>query len=106
MVARRMWLFSKTDRRQLSIVLSLVLFLVGLPSAVGLVVVGPSQPELTINICQPLQTFNLTLNTLIARPVPIVPEFVLLDLGSSVDAAPARLVDHRATPDTPPPKLV
>ena len=99
-------LFSKTDRRNLSVVLSLVLLLVGMPSAVGLVAAGPRQPELTINICQPLQTFNLTLNTLLAPPAPIVPEFVLIDVGSSVDATPARPVDHRAAPDTPPPKLV
>jgi hypothetical protein len=98
--------FSKTDRRQLSIVLSLVLFLVGLPSVVGLVVVGPSQPELTINICQPLQTFNLTLNTLLAPPAPTGAEFVLLDLGSAPIVAAVRPVDHHAAPDTPPPKLV
>jgi hypothetical protein len=99
-------LFSKTDLLSLSLVVSLALFLAGVPSTAGLVLSGPSEPELTINICQPLQTFNLTLNTLLTPPAPIVPEFVLLDLGSSGDAVSARPTDHRAAPDTPPPKPV
>jgi hypothetical protein len=106
MAARMTRLFSKTDRRQLSLVLSLILVLAGLPSAVGLVIVGSSQPEFTVNICQPLQAFNLTLNTLLVPPAPRVPEFLLLDFGPSPIAAPARSVDHRAAPDKPPPKIV
>jgi hypothetical protein len=100
-------LLSKSDLQTLGFALAIVVLAASLPFAAGVVILsGHNEPELTVNTCQPLQTFNLTLNTLLAAPAPAVPEFVLLDLGSSGDAAPARLVDHRATPDTPPPKLV
>jgi len=100
-------LFSKSDFQSLSFLLVLVVLSTSLPLAAGMVVLpGHNEPELTMNICQPLQTFNLTLNTILATPAPTMPEFVLFDFGSSGDVAPARLVDHRAAPDTPPPKLV
>ena len=100
-------LLSKSDFQTLSLALVLVVLSTSLPLAAGVVILpGHNEPELTMNICQPLQTFNLTLSTMLAAPAPAVPEFVLFDLGSAGDAAPARLVDHRAAPDTPPPKLV
>jgi hypothetical protein len=100
-------LFSKSDFQSLSFLLVLVVLSASLPLAAGVVILsGHNEPELTMNICQPLQTFNLTLNTMLAAPAPAMPEFLLVDLGSSMDAAPRHLADHRAAPDTPPPKLV
>jgi hypothetical protein len=100
-------LFSKADLWDLGLLLIIVLLLASVPSTAGLVVVsGPSQPELTMNICQPPQTFNLALNTLVAPPAPTVPEFVLCDMGLAAPTGTVRPVDYRKAPDTPPPKLV
>ena len=98
-------LFSKTDLRDLSVILAIVMLLASIPSTAGLVVVsGPSHPELTINICQPLQMFDRVSNTLLARPATVLPEFVLRDLGSTAVKKTVRLVDRNVAPDTPPPK--
>jgi hypothetical protein len=98
-------LFSKTDLRHLSLVLAIVLLLASVPSTAGFVVVsGPSQPELTVNLCQPIQMFDRVSNALLARPATVLPEFVLRDLGSTAVREKVRLVDCRVAPDTPPPK--
>ena len=98
-------LFSKTDLRDLSVILAIVMLLVSIPSTAGLVIVsGSSQPEWTINICQPVQTFDRVSNILLARPATVLPEFVLRDLGSTAVKKAVRLVDLKVGPDTPPPK--
>ena len=85
--------------------LALVMLVTSVPSTAGLVIVsGPSHPEWTINICQPLQMFDRVSNTLLARPATVLPEFVLRDLGSTAVKKVVRLVDFRLAPDTPPPK--
>ena len=76
-------LFSKADLRHLSLLVAIVLLLASVPSTAGFVVLsGPSQPEFTVNICQPIQMFDRVSNTLLARPATVLPEFVLHDLGS------------------------
>jgi hypothetical protein len=98
-------LFSKTELRDLSVTLAIVMLLVSIPSTAGLVVVsGPSHPEWTINICQPLQMFDRVSNTLLARPATVLPEFVLWDLGSTAVEQAVRLIHLKVAPDTPPPK--
>ena len=99
-------LFSKADLRHLSLVVAIVLLLASVPSTAGFVVVsGPTQPEFTINICQPIQTFDRVSNTLLARPALVLPEFVLRDLGSTAVREALQLVDCKVVPDTPPPKF-
>ena len=72
--------------------LAIVLLLGSVPSTAGLVIVsGPSHPELTINICQPLQTFDLVSSVLLARPAALLPEFILRDVGSAVAKREFRL---------------
>ena len=98
-------LFSKTNLRDISAVLAIVLLLVSFPSTAGLVIVsGPSHPELTVNICQPLQTFDLVSSVLLARPATVLPEFIIRDVGSDVAKREFRLDDLKIAPDTPPPK--
>ena len=98
-------LFSKTQLRDCSFPLAVILLLASASSTAGLVIVsGPAQPEWTINICQPLQTFDRVSNTLLARPAPEMPAFVLDDLGLNAASEILRLVDRRVAPDTPPPK--
>jgi hypothetical protein len=98
-------LFSKADLRDLSLIVAIVMLLASVPSNPGLIVVsGPSRPELTINICQPIQMFDRVSNTLIARPATALPEFILRALGSTAVKNAVRLVDVKVAPDTPPPK--
>jgi hypothetical protein len=98
-------LFSKADLRDLSLVLAVVMLLASVPSNPAFVVVsGPSRPELTINICQPVQMFDRVSNILLARPATVLPEFVLRAVGSTAAKQAARLVDFKVAPDTPPPK--
>ena len=98
-------LFSKADLRDLSLIVAIVMLLASVPSNPGLVVVsGPSRPELTINICQPIQMPDRVSNTLLARPATVLPEFILRHLGSTAVKKAVRLVDVKVAPDTPPPK--
>jgi hypothetical protein len=98
-------LFSKAISRQLSLALAILLMLASGPSTAGIVVFsGPSQPEITINICQPIQTFDRVPNILLARPAIALPEFVLHDVGSPAVREIPRLVDFKVAPETPPPK--
>lgn len=85
--------------------MAIVMLLASVASTAGFVVVsGPSHPELTNNICRPLQMFDRSSNTLLARPAPVLPEFVLLDWGSTAVKKALQLVDFKLAPDTPPPK--
>jgi hypothetical protein len=98
-------LSSKTDLRLFSAILGFVLLLSTLPLTSGVVIVaGSSQPELTINICQPIQSFSHTSNTILARPSLKVPQLVLVFRGSLKKSPSAEVVEHNVAPDTPPPK--
>lgn len=99
-------LFSKSDLRTLSSILAVVLFLAGAPLSAGVVVVGgPNHPELTADICHPIQSIALVPGTLLARPAVTVLESWLRDLGSMIADTAAQSVELRIAPDTPPPKL-
>ena len=98
-------LFSKADLRDLSLIMAIVVLLASVPSSAGLVVVsGPSRPELTINICQPIQMLDRVSNTSLARPAAVLPEFIARHLGSIAPKETVRLADCKVAPDTPPPK--
>lgn len=98
-------LFSKADVRDLSLIVAIVMLLASIPANPGLVVVsGPSRPELTVNICQPIQMLDRVSNPLLARPAMVLPEFILRHLGSTAVKKAVRLVDVKVVPDTPPPK--
>jgi hypothetical protein len=98
-------LFSKTDLRRLSSIVAIVMLMAGVPSTPGFMVLsGPSQPQLTVNLCQPVQMFDRASNTLLARLAAVLPEFVLPDIGSAVGKETVRFVDCKVSPDTPPPK--
>jgi hypothetical protein len=98
-------LFSKSELRDLSLIVAVVLLFASVPATAGFILVlGPVQPELTINICQPIQRFDRVSNTLLARPATVLPEFVLRELGATAITETVRLVDCRVAPDIPPPK--
>ncbi len=98
-------LFSKSDLRVLSSILAVIILSATIPLSVGVIVVaGPAHPEITADICHPIQSFDRVSNTLLARPATTVPGFSLRDRAAIVVDAVARLLDHRQAPDTPPPK--
>ena len=97
-------LFSKTDLQAFSSVLAFVLLLSTIPLTSGVVIVsGPSHPEFTINICQPIQILNHASNTILARPSVNVPHFVLFFEGSLKATPAVGVVERNAAPETPPP---
>jgi len=99
-------LFSKADLRALSSILAVVILLGSAPLTAGIVIrSGPSQPEITANICHPLQTFDSVTNTLLARTAAATPESVLRDLGTITANVAVQLIEYRVAPDTPPPKF-
>jgi|SRR5690348_3045719 hypothetical protein len=97
-------LFSKADQRALGSVVALVLLLSTLPLGTGAILVSHSAPpELTVNICQPLQTFDRASNVSLA-PSIITYRFLLFRIGSIARPLAVREVDRRVAPDTPPPR--
>jgi hypothetical protein len=100
--------FSKFELRALSGMIAAVILLGGLSFGTGLAVVsGPSHPELTVDICQPLQSSCIATSILLARPAPALGlDLGLDDLGSIVVKALTRSSADAARPDTPPPKLI
>jgi len=98
-------LFSKSDLRVLSSILAVFILSATIPLSVGIIVVsGSTHPELTADICHPIQSFDRVSNTLLARPAGAVPRFPLRDRSAIAVEAVAQLVDCREAPDTPPPK--
>ncbi len=100
-------LLSKLDVRYVSLILALVVLLAGLPLTSEFVLVsGPSHPEITVNICHPIQALDLVPVTLLARPAKNIPDQVLCDLGSTSASDVPPLTEFLAPPDTPPPKSI
>src|ERR1039457_2860615 len=98
-------LFSKADVRDLSLIVAVVMLLASIPANPGVVVVsGPSRPELTVNICQPIQMLDRESNTLLERPATVFPGFILRHRAPSGLKETVWLVERKAAPDTPPPK--
>ncbi len=99
-------IFSHSDLRILSAALAVSLLIASAPLTAGVIVVaGPSHPELTVDVCHPMQAFDLAPSILLARPAAAMIESALCDLGVASDDAAAPLIELRFAPDTPPPKL-
>ncbi|HTQ25710.1 MAG TPA: hypothetical protein VMI09_13535 [Candidatus Binataceae bacterium] len=97
--------FSKAELRILSSIVALMLVLSGAPLTTGVVVVaGTSQPEFTLNICQPVQSFTCPSTIVFARSADYALPFVLLFSGSITFKPSARILERDLSPDTPPPK--
>lgn len=99
-------LFSKDDVHAISWVLAVVLLVSSLPLSSGIVIIsGPSQPEFTINICQPLQVLSNAPVIPLARNTAIFINFVPPRDWGPVAATSSALSNLRVPPDTPPPKF-
>src|SRR5208282_6199897 len=68
------------------------------------VVPGPDRPEISLDVCHPLQTLNLAATTLIAPPAsgPTTP--VLYEQGVIAQGPAAKTIDRIFAPDPPPPQ--
>jgi hypothetical protein len=99
--------FSKADLTAVSSMLALMLLLSSVPLNSGVVLVtGPNHPQLTLNICRPIQDCSCASNNLLARPAVNAPQFVLTSMTSLAATPAARLVERAVPPDTPPPKYL
>jgi hypothetical protein len=98
--------FSKLEMRALSSTIAAIILLGSLSVGTVLVVsAGPIHPELTVNICQPLQAASVTAITLLARPATgAISSFILCDSGSIIIRVLRQISADLAAPDTPPPK--
>jgi hypothetical protein len=97
--------FSQSGLRTISAVLAIILLLSSIPLTAGTVLVsGPSQPEISINICQPIHAFDRVSNISLARPALNPPQFVLSFLSSFRAKAIPVVSERNAAPDTPPPQ--
>ena len=65
---------------------------------------GPQRPEISLDVCHPLQAANLVANTVAARSASGLYVFAIFPRQSIVETPLARLVDFIFTPDPPPPK--
>lgn len=85
-----------------------LILLGSLSLAAGVVIAsGPRHPELTVNICQPLQNSCVTTITLLARPATgVSTRFALYDSGSIVVRTLSRPNGNPSAPDTPPPEPI
>jgi hypothetical protein len=98
-------LLSKSDLRTISSILAVVLLIASAPSTAGLALVaGPNHPELTVNVCRPIQSFDRAANILLARPAPIIIEHPIGKLVPVTAEAPVRIDDCISGPEPPPPK--
>jgi len=98
-------LFSKTDLKALSSIVALLLLLSCVPSAGGIVVLpSPSQPQFTVNICQPTQAFSCISSTPLARPAVNALRFALFSRNFPTVKLTPLAVERNVPPDTPPPK--
>ena len=84
--------------------MAVVLLLASLPSTAGFVILfGPSQPELTVNICQPIQMFDRVSNTCsLALRRSHRSLFSATRFGHGTETA--RIVDWKDNPRHPTPK--
>jgi hypothetical protein len=98
-------LFSIAERRTISSVLAVVLLSSSIQLTSGIILVGGArQPEITINICQPIPGFDRVSNTSLAHPAMNVPRFFLAFLDSLKATVIVEVSERNITPDTPPPK--
>jgi hypothetical protein len=65
---------------------------------------GPQRPEISLEVCHPVQAANLVANIVAARPASGLSLSTIFPRQSIVERPLARLIDFIFTPDPPPPK--
>ena len=96
---------AKHRLRGLSGVLALCLLLGSFSVVTGLCIAsGPEHPEISLDVCHPLQAPNLVTTILIARPASKLSEPLMWPQGSTVERLLAEITEFVLTPDPPPPR--
>ena len=96
---------AKYRLRWLSGLLALCLLLGSFSVVTGLCITsGPAHPEISLDVCHPLQAPNLVTIVLIARPVSGLSEPLIFPRGAIVETALPQVTEFVLTPDPPPPK--
>ena len=98
-------ILSNRDLRLLSAAMAVMLFMAGTPLIAGVTVIsGPGHPELSVDICHPLQSVDVVPGILMARPAAPLIESMLSEFGRNAGRSIAPPPELRVAPDTPPPK--
>jgi hypothetical protein len=96
---------SKAALRALSLVLVAGVLIGSIPlTASVIVVLSPTQPTFTLNICQPLQAIGAVPSNPIARPAAGSPVLILSEDGNVLAKSLQSLTDLIITPENPPPE--
>jgi len=99
-------IFTNADLRDLSRAMVFVLMLVGVPCDLGLTIVhSHERPQITLNTCQALDSYDRSVNLGLALPVMETTQDRLLDLGFQSHEMPEPVMKRPIVPDTPPPEL-
>jgi hypothetical protein len=93
--------------RGLSGVLALSILIGNFSVVTGLCLTpGPDRPQISLDVCHPLQTPNLVANTLLARPAAGLSQPRIRSLGSVLELPSAKFTKNVFSPDPPPPKAL
>jgi hypothetical protein len=96
---------SKCKTRGLSAFLALSILLGSLCVVTGLCVVpGPDHPQVALEMCHPLQSFNVVSTPLIAPPASSFQNPVFYAQGAIPERAESKIVNLSVAPDPPPPR--
>jgi len=96
---------TKYRSRALAVLLASCLLLGSFSVVTGLCIKpGPERPELSLDVCHPLQAANPVANVVAARPASGLSLSAIFPRQSIVERPVARLIDFIFTPDPPPPK--
>ena len=96
---------SKCKTRGLSALLALSILLGSFCVVTGLCIVpGPDHPQLTLEMCHPLQSFNVVSTLLIAAPALRLQNSVRYAQGAIPERTKSKIVNLNVAPDLPPPK--
>jgi hypothetical protein len=98
---------SKFESRGLSAALAMLILLGSVYVSSGLgIVPGSAHPEIALDVCHPLQTFNLVSKVLITRPDSGFPRPALDVRGTIPEQPTIRIISLSFAPDPPPPKAL
>lgn len=98
-------LLARFRSRGLSAFLAIAILVGCLSVITGLSITrGPEHPEISLDMCHPLQAPIVAASVIVARPAAEVSEPMIYPQGSIIEHPAARLVEFIFTPDPPPPK--
>ena len=96
---------TKYSARALALLLASCLLLGSFSVVTGLCIKpGTKRPEISLDVCHPLQAANPVANIVVARPASGLSLSVIFPRQSIVERPVARLLDLIFSPDPPPPK--